>query len=129
MSTSLKHRLFVGEPMGNKSVTSLPGIGKILGKKLEQQGFDKAYVVLGQFLTLKKDREMFTDWLKDASGANARQARHCDQCLRDYCDAFTRDPASSCSSRAPHFLHLKLQSQLITLLALKHFSRLHASSL
>ncbi|KAL3050769.1 hypothetical protein OYC64_012736 [Pagothenia borchgrevinki] len=87
-TTSQKHRDFVGEPMGDKSVTSLSGIGEILGKKLEQQGFDKAYVVLGQFLLLKKDSEMFSEWLKDASGANSRQAGSCSQCLTEWCDAF-----------------------------------------
>ncbi|XP_008319750.1 barrier-to-autointegration factor-like [Cynoglossus semilaevis] len=87
-TTSQKHRDFVGEPMGEKSVTALSGIGEVLGKKLEEQGFDKAYVVLGQFLLLKKDTEMFTDWLKDTIGATSRQAVPCAQCLKEWCDAF-----------------------------------------
>lgn len=60
----------------------------------------QAYVVLGQFLLLKKDTEMFTEWLKDASGANSRQAGSCTQCLREWCDAFLWDSASSRSSPA-----------------------------
>ncbi|KAM4607041.1 barrier-to-autointegration factor-like protein isoform 1-T2 [Polymixia lowei] len=87
-TTSQKHRDFVAEPMGDKPVTALSGIGDVLGEKLEDQGFDKAYVVLGQFLLLKKDGEMFTDWLKDVSGANVRQAGSCSQCLKEWCDAF-----------------------------------------
>ncbi|XP_017289155.1 barrier-to-autointegration factor-like protein [Kryptolebias marmoratus] len=87
-TTSQKHREFVGEPMGDKPVTALSGIGETIGSKLKEQGFDKAYVVLGQFLLLKKDPEMFTDWLRDASGANARQAATCTQCLREWCEAF-----------------------------------------
>lgn len=48
----------------------------------------QAYVVLGQFLLLRKDTEMFTDWLKDSIGANSRQASSCAQCLKEWCDAF-----------------------------------------
>ncbi|XP_034537321.1 barrier-to-autointegration factor-like isoform X2 [Notolabrus celidotus] len=87
-TTSQKHRDFVGEPMGDKPVTALSGIGETLGKKLEGQGFDKASVVLGQFLLLKKDPEMFVEWIKDVTGANSRQAGSCAQCLREWCDSF-----------------------------------------
>lgn len=50
-TTSQKHRDFVGEPMGDKPVTALSGIGEALGKSLEQQGFDK---VSSNFLDLDR---------------------------------------------------------------------------
>ncbi|NXV57061.1 BAF factor, partial [Molothrus ater] len=103
-STSQKHRDFVAEPMGDKPVGSLAGIGDVLGRKLEEKGFDKAglgtlgtpgdlgdtaaYVVLGQFLVLRKDEELFREWLKETCGANAKQSRDCSGCLREWCDAF-----------------------------------------
>ncbi|KAB0349893.1 hypothetical protein FD754_014750 [Muntiacus muntjak] len=76
MTTSPKHRDFVAEPTGEKPVGSLAGIGEVLGKKLEERGFDK------------KDEDLFREWLKDTCGANAKQSRDCFGCLREWCDAF-----------------------------------------
>ncbi|KAK6477693.1 barrier-to-autointegration factor [Huso huso] len=87
-STSQKHKEFVAEPMGEKPVTALAGIGEALGGRLESKGFDKAYVVLGQFLVLKKEEELFRDWLKDTCGANSKQQKDCFSCLKEWCDSF-----------------------------------------
>ncbi|GIY15290.1 barrier-to-autointegration factor [Caerostris extrusa] len=87
-STSQKHKNFVSEPMGDKSVNELAGIGEVLSKRLEAKGFDKAYVVLGQFLVLKKHKELFIDWMKDICQANSKQASECYQCISDWCDEF-----------------------------------------
>ena len=96
----------MAEPMGEKAVTDLAGIGDVLGKRLESKGFDKAYVVLGQFLLLKKNKDLFVEWIKvklklkpksldvtfsvsqDLAGANTKQSGDCYQCLSDWCDEF-----------------------------------------
>ena len=48
----------------------------------------QAYVVLGQYLVLKKDKELFVDWLKDTCSANTKQSNDCYNCLNDWCDEF-----------------------------------------
>ena len=87
-STSQKHRDFVAEPMGDKDVTALPGVGKTIGARLADKGFDKAYVVLGQFLVLKKNEELFLDWINTTAGANAKYGGDCYAGLRDWCNSF-----------------------------------------
>ncbi|XP_022914540.1 barrier-to-autointegration factor B [Onthophagus taurus] len=88
MSTSQKHRNFVVEPMQEKPVTDLAGVGDVLGRRLTEAGFDKAYVVLGQFLVLKKNQELFQEWMKEVCQANVKQSLDCYTCLKDWCDEF-----------------------------------------
>ncbi|XP_037094137.1 barrier-to-autointegration factor-like [Pollicipes pollicipes] len=83
-STIRKILIFVAEPMGEKPVIDLAGIGEVLGKGLVNHGFDRAYIVPGQFLLLK-DNELFVDWLVDLIHCNVKQASDCWQCLNDWC--------------------------------------------
>jgi nucleotidyltransferase/DNA polymerase involved in DNA repair len=79
---------FMGEPMSDKPVTDLPGIGAVLGNRLEKLGFKKAWDVLGQFLVLKKDKELFKGWLNVTCGANDKQSSDCYECLSYLCYVF-----------------------------------------
>ena len=51
-----KYWNFVQEPMRDKEVTDFAGIGLVLGKQSMRKGFEKAFVVFGKFLLLKKNR-------------------------------------------------------------------------
>uniref|UniRef100_A0A7E4W123 Barrier-to-autointegration factor 1 n=1 Tax=Panagrellus redivivus TaxID=6233 RepID=A0A7E4W123_PANRE len=88
MSTSVKHREFIGEPMGDKEVTAIAGIGETYGKKLAEKGYDKAYVLLGQFLLLKKDQEIFIDWLKEEVGVSAQHGKNAAACLHEWTEQY-----------------------------------------
>lgn len=48
----------------------------------------QAYTVLGQYLILKKDSDLFKEWMKDTCNANSKQAADCYQCLNDWCEEF-----------------------------------------
>lgn len=48
----------------------------------------QAYTVLGQYLVLKKDEELFKDWMKDVCHASSKQASDCYNCLNDWCEEF-----------------------------------------
>ncbi|KOB71018.1 putative dna-bridging protein baf [Operophtera brumata] len=87
-NTSQKHRNFVSEPMKKKPVTDLAGIGDVLGKRLVEKGFDKAFIVLGQYLVLKQDQMVFQQWLKDTCSANSKQSADCYNCLEAWCEQF-----------------------------------------
>ncbi|KFV80286.1 Barrier-to-autointegration factor-like, partial [Struthio camelus australis] len=45
----------------------------------------QAYILLGQFLLLKKDALIFQQWLKGTFGASSRQAMQCATCLTEWC--------------------------------------------
>ncbi|XP_075255072.1 barrier-to-autointegration factor-like [Convolutriloba macropyga] len=87
-STSQKHKNFISEPMGEKGVDELAGIGAVLGERLIEKGFVKAYMVLGQFLILNKDEDLFKTWLKDTIKANSKQANDCFTCLNEWSNNF-----------------------------------------
>ncbi|GFQ88387.1 barrier-to-autointegration factor [Trichonephila clavata] len=79
---------FVNSPIGNKGVDALPGLSSELCKNLRAKGYNKAWVLLGQFLLLKKRKIDFILWMKYICGANRYQAAICYQCLLEWSDMF-----------------------------------------
>ena len=88
MTTSAKERHFIAEPIGEKDVLVLPGVGPIIGQRMKKAGFVKAFLVLGQFLMLNKDEALFTKWMKDQFNANTKQSGDCFKALNDWCRSF-----------------------------------------
>lgn len=87
-STSQKHAAFVAEPVGEKLVTECAGIGKVLGQRLKDLGYEYAYNLVGQFLLFNKDMETLEEWLKEEIKANKKQCHDCAHCIDQWCQAF-----------------------------------------
>ena len=81
--------------MGEKDVTELPGITDALGKKLREKELGNAKDVLHQFrVHLKRDKEIFLEWLSEKCSANASEGDACYEGLKAYCNAHPVSPSS-----------------------------------
>ncbi|NP_001290760.1 barrier-to-autointegration factor-like [Esox lucius] len=84
--TSQKHRNFVSEPMGNRSVRDVPGIGPVQGRRLEESGKPRADQMMGDYLSTGRDQVQFQKNLKETSGANAKQQRDAHRGMKEWAD-------------------------------------------
>jgi hypothetical protein len=53
---------FERQPIGHKLITEVPGL-ECYENEFNSIGYEKAYHLLGQYLLLNKDNEMFDIWL------------------------------------------------------------------
>ncbi|MGH0117831.1 UNVERIFIED_CONTAM: hypothetical protein FKN15_003862 [Acipenser sinensis] len=86
-TTSRKYSTFVSEPMLNKSVRAVPGVGDVLGRRLEIKQHSQATNLLGVYLQNGKNKEKFSTWMKDTCGANKSQAERCYNAMSEWSDA------------------------------------------
>ncbi|GJQ78796.1 hypothetical protein Trydic_g2638 [Trypoxylus dichotomus] len=85
-STSKKHRDFVREPIGNKCVHDLPGIGGAYGHRLNNSGYGSARQVVGQYLVQGGSEPAFRDFLRSEGGVNNKSSGDCYRAVRDWTD-------------------------------------------
>ncbi|KAE9413248.1 hypothetical protein Angca_010096 [Angiostrongylus cantonensis] len=88
LSPSSKHRKFVSERMRDKHVSSVAGIAHEYSDALVDLGFDKAYILFGQFLIYRKDRLAFIEWLVDTIGISVKNAMMAYDCLNEWSEKF-----------------------------------------
>eukprot|EP00052_Salpingoeca_macrocollata_P030511 m.319811 g.319811 ORF g.319811 m.319811 type:complete len:100 (+) comp23478_c0_seq1:66-365(+) len=96
MSTSKKEDDFIREPLKNdkgeyKDVETVGGIGPKAADALKKRGFSKAFHLLGQFMLLNMDQEMFSEWLKEQMKEEKvelqdRYVQSCFRSLKGWCD-------------------------------------------
>ena len=85
---SQKHRRFVSEPIYDKGVRAVPGIGKVYGKKLTEDGYGTARSLLDQFLHLQRNKGLFKQWLNGVCGARELFQDYCYSGLNEWCDQY-----------------------------------------
>ena len=84
-STSQKiHEEFVSEPIGEKLVKEVPGVGPELEERLKKKGCHTARYLLGMYLI--KGEQEFKAWLEIECGANTQEQHGCSLSLREWCD-------------------------------------------
>eukprot|EP00127_Corallochytrium_limacisporum_P002247 Clim_evm35s109 gene=Clim_evmTU35s109 len=88
MSTSVKHRNFTTERMGDKPIDQLPGIGEANKKKLEKEGITKCYHVLSMYLGLDKNSEAFIDSMVKDYELGQKYAKDAEQGIAVWCENF-----------------------------------------
>ena len=54
---------FIGEPIQDKPVTELVGVGPKLGAKLKTAGYSKIIHLLGRYLVFKKIDSLSINWM------------------------------------------------------------------
>ena len=63
-STSKKHANFVAEPMGEKEVSEIAGIGPTYADRLKNKGFEKVSTVVFLYLEINLPMSIESIWLK-----------------------------------------------------------------
>ena len=86
MSSSKKCRQLVAEPIKDKGVEELPGVGAVAAKRLKNYHYPKAEKVLGIFLMMERNEVRFCRWLMSEGCLNSRDQKICYNALNKYCN-------------------------------------------
>ena len=78
---TLKHSDFITEPMGDKLVTEVPGIGDVTAEHMKKKGIKKAKHLYG--IWLHPGPQTFRDQVR-AFGANRAQVEHAAEAMKDW---------------------------------------------
>ena len=79
---------FSSTPMGDKDVIDLPGIGGAGAKKLREAGYTKAHMVLGKYVSCRRDEAEFLYWLNKEIKVGQQYARSCVDGLKEWCNQY-----------------------------------------
>ena len=74
--------------MGDKDVKDLPGIGPAWAKQLREAGYTKAHMVLGKYVSCRRDEAEFLNWLVKEIKVRQANARSCVDALKEWCNQY-----------------------------------------
>lgn len=86
MTSTQREKKFANSPLKEydewKSVNTLGGIGDRAAAIFKSIGYSKAYHIVGQYLILGQDEELFKQWLADImeKGGHLISFHHMDSC-------------------------------------------------
>ena len=73
------------------SVTIIPGIDNAAETMLSEKGINRAYTLLGKFVSVGRDPVIFQTWLNHMTGLGVRDTRLCcDSLAKYYMDNFSK---------------------------------------
>uniref|UniRef100_A0A0N5BYG1 Barrier to autointegration factor n=1 Tax=Strongyloides papillosus TaxID=174720 RepID=A0A0N5BYG1_STREA len=84
MAPMNKHDRFISEPMTAKNVTTVPGIAKANGKKLQSSGIKTAHQLYLIYLGEKRNDAKFILKLNIQFGIDKKNAEMCARCFSEY---------------------------------------------
>lgn len=89
-NTSKKYNDFTNEPIGNKLVTSIPGVGNETANKLEKLKFVYAKHLVGLFLSpeIDSDESKMKFWFIDNAKMTARRSEEAANCLKNWVGSY-----------------------------------------
>jgi hypothetical protein len=89
-TTSKKFREFTSEPLGEKLVTDVPGIGVAIGTRLSERNMKFAYHILSLYLSpdINMQQDQFVEWLIKNGGSNKQFAKQTFEAIKTLADNF-----------------------------------------
>ncbi|CBY34162.1 unnamed protein product [Oikopleura dioica] len=77
-----KHDNFVREPIDEKEVCELPGVGKVAQNRLAELGFAKCYQLLGKYMG--ETEQKFETFLLEKAALSKKNAGACTKGIKEY---------------------------------------------
>ena len=82
---SKKNQKLACEPLKDKKLVDLGGIGKMHAMDLKKRGFNDAAAVVGQFMAYNRNDDKFKEFIKRKGNANNGEAANCLQGVKGWC--------------------------------------------